>query len=61
MAALALDFNPVEAPQQLITAINWGRYAEMFGFDDDSDNVFLGATRGNPELAENELDTTFEE
>ncbi len=61
VAALALDFNPVEAPQQLITAINWGRYAEMFGFDEGSDNVFLGATWGNPELAENELDTTFEE
>ncbi len=59
LAALALDFNPVEAPQQLITAINWGRYAELFGFDDDSDSVFLGATQGNPELTEDELAETF--
>ena len=43
MTALALDFNPVEAPHQLETAINWGRYAEIFSFDDDSDQVFLGS------------------
>jgi NitT/TauT family transport system ATP-binding protein len=42
LTALELDFNPVEAPFQLETAINWGRYAEIFSFDDDSDNVFLG-------------------
>ncbi len=42
MTALALDFDPVEAPRQLDTAINWGRYAEIFSFDDDSDQVFLG-------------------
>src|SRR5260221_12339920 len=43
MTALALDFNPEEAPHQLETAINWGRYAEIFSFDDDSDQVFLGS------------------
>ena len=43
LTALALDFNPVEAPHQLETAINWGRYAEIFSFDDDSDQVFLGS------------------
>jgi NitT/TauT family transport system ATP-binding protein len=51
LAALALDFNPVEAPHQLETAINWGRYAEIFSFDDDSDQVFLGSI----------LDTELEE
>jgi isochorismate synthase EntC len=61
VTALELDFNPIEAPQQLITAINWGRYAELFGFDDDNNRVFLGATLGNPELAEDELDEIFKE
>jgi NitT/TauT family transport system ATP-binding protein len=42
MTALELDFNPVEAPRQLETAISWGRYAELFSFDDDTDNIFLG-------------------
>src|SRR5260221_506931 len=41
--ALALDFDPQEAPRQFETAINWGRYAEIFSFDDDTDKVFLGA------------------
>jgi NitT/TauT family transport system ATP-binding protein len=27
--------------EQLDTAINWGRYAEIFAFDDDSDELFL--------------------
>jgi len=39
-----LDFNPIEAPVQLDTAINWGRYAGSFSFDDGSNDVFLGAT-----------------
>ncbi len=57
LTALALDFNPVEAPEQLVTSINWGRYAEMFGFDEDTNNVFLGATEGNPEMDEETLET----
>jgi NitT/TauT family transport system ATP-binding protein len=60
LTALALDFDAEQVPQQLITAINWGRYAEIFGFDDDNDNLFLGATQGDPELAEDELNTTFD-
>lgn len=55
LTALTLDFNPVEAPNQLATAINWGRYAETYGFDDDTDQVFLGGTQGDPELAGKEL------
>ncbi len=43
LTALALDYNLVEAPKQFETAINWGRYAEIFSFDDDTDHVFLGA------------------
>lgn len=45
LTALTLDFDPVEAPKQLDTAISWARYAEMFSFDDNSDQVFLGAER----------------
>jgi NitT/TauT family transport system ATP-binding protein len=29
------------APAQLETAINWARYAELFAFDDDTDELFL--------------------
>ena len=28
------------APEQLDTAINWGRHAELFAFDDDTDELF---------------------
>ena len=29
------------AEEQLDTAISWGRFAELFGFDSDTDQVFL--------------------
>jgi NitT/TauT family transport system ATP-binding protein len=29
------------AEGQLDTAINWGRYAELFAFDDDTDELYL--------------------
>ena len=32
-----------DAPQQLENAINWGRYAELFTFDDDTDELFMEA------------------
>jgi NitT/TauT family transport system ATP-binding protein len=28
-------------PKQLDRAINWGRFAELFAFDDDTDELFL--------------------
>ncbi len=34
-------FSREEARRQLETAIQWGRYAELFGFDDDTDELFL--------------------
>ncbi len=34
-------FSDREARRQLATAIDWGRYAELFGFDDDSGELFL--------------------
>jgi NitT/TauT family transport system ATP-binding protein len=43
VTALELDFTAVDAYDQLETAIDWGRYAEMFSFDDDTDQVILGS------------------
>lgn len=37
-------FTAVEARRQLATAIEWGRYAELFGFEDDTDELFLEVT-----------------
>jgi NitT/TauT family transport system ATP-binding protein len=34
------DFGD-DAPRQLDNAVNWGRYAELFAFDDDTDELFL--------------------
>jgi NitT/TauT family transport system ATP-binding protein len=41
--ALELDFLPEEAERQLETLINWGRYAELFAYDDDKEIIFLEA------------------
>lgn len=35
-AALELEFLPQEAERQLETMVNWGRYAELLAYDDDS-------------------------
>lgn len=35
------DFTLELAKKQLDTAIDWGRYAELFGFNDNSDELFL--------------------
>ncbi len=54
--ALNLDFNPIETHDQLDTAINWGRYAELFSFDDDTDQVFFGTDfEDDPEKSDPEL------
>lgn len=37
---LRAEFGDV-AGEQLDTAINWGRYAEIFAFDEDADELFL--------------------
>jgi NitT/TauT family transport system ATP-binding protein len=34
-------FSAKEARRQLDTAIDWGRYAELFGFEDDAGELFL--------------------
>jgi NitT/TauT family transport system ATP-binding protein len=38
---LEQTFSPQEARQQLDTAIDWGRYAELFAYDDDAGEFFL--------------------
>ena len=34
-------FSPAEARRQLDTVIDWGRYAELFGYDDEAGEFFL--------------------
>jgi NitT/TauT family transport system ATP-binding protein len=41
--ALELDFPPEEAERQLDTAADWGRYAEILGYDDDRGSFYLEA------------------
>jgi NitT/TauT family transport system ATP-binding protein len=31
------------AEKKLMTSIQWGRFAELFGYDDDTDELFLEA------------------
>ncbi len=34
-------FSESESEKQIDTAISWGRFAELFGYDEETDNVFL--------------------
>ncbi|MBD2449722.1 nitrate/sulfonate/bicarbonate ABC transporter ATP-binding protein [Nostoc sp. FACHB-152] len=38
---LETHFSPQEAEQQLQTVVDWGRYAEIFGYDEPSGQIFL--------------------
>jgi NitT/TauT family transport system ATP-binding protein len=38
---LANHFSPNEAERQLKTAIDWGRYAELYSYDDPAGEIFL--------------------
>jgi NitT/TauT family transport system ATP-binding protein len=46
--ALELEFLPDEAERQLDTAINWARYAELMGYDDDDEIIYLDPDVGGP-------------
>jgi len=35
------DLEAAEARRQLDTAIDWGRYAKLFGFEDDTNELFI--------------------
>lgn len=39
--ALELEFPSEEAEKQLDTLINWGRYAEIFSYDDGAEEIYL--------------------
>jgi NitT/TauT family transport system ATP-binding protein len=41
LGLLEQRFSAPEARRQLDTAIDWGRYAELFGFEDDTDELFI--------------------
>jgi NitT/TauT family transport system ATP-binding protein len=41
LAALEQVFSPNEAWRQLDTAVDWGRYAELFAYDDDTGEFFI--------------------
>lgn len=38
---LEWEFSPEEAEQQIDLAIAWGRYGELFGYDDDTELLYL--------------------
>jgi NitT/TauT family transport system ATP-binding protein len=40
-SALELDFPPEEAEKQIEVAVNWGRYAELFAYDDSKSTIYL--------------------
>jgi NitT/TauT family transport system ATP-binding protein len=40
---LERHFTPQEAARQLTTAVDWGRYAELYSYDDPSGEIFLEA------------------
>jgi NitT/TauT family transport system ATP-binding protein len=44
LGLLEQHFSAAEARRQLETAIDWGRYAELFGFEDDTNELFLEPT-----------------
>jgi NitT/TauT family transport system ATP-binding protein len=41
---MELDFPPEEAERQIETLINWGRYVELFAYDNDKEIIFLEAS-----------------
>ncbi len=41
VSALELEFLPEEAETQIDILMNWGRYAEIFVYDDQSESIFL--------------------
>jgi NitT/TauT family transport system ATP-binding protein len=44
LGALELEFPEKQANRLLETLINWGRYAEIISYDDDSEFIYSEAT-----------------
>jgi NitT/TauT family transport system ATP-binding protein len=51
--ALELEFPPEEAYRQLDTAVNWGRYAEILAYEDNSELIYLEPGGDVPAAATN--------
>lgn len=45
--ALELEFPPEEAAKVLETAVNWGRYAELFSYNDNEESIYLESPHDN--------------
>ncbi len=45
-------FGQKEVEQQIETALGWGRYAEIFTYDPDTDNLHLHGTGQSEPVAE---------
>jgi NitT/TauT family transport system ATP-binding protein len=43
------EFGELEAQAQLTTAVNWGRYAEMFAYDPVAEEFYLEDPEQAPE------------
>lgn len=43
-------FSPDQTERQLDIAIHWGRYAELFEFDDDRDELYLPKMEPIPQV-----------
>ncbi|MGI8553210.1 MAG: ABC transporter ATP-binding protein [Dehalococcoidia bacterium] len=43
LKSLEQIFSPAEARRQVDTAVDWGRYGELFGYDDNAGTFFLEA------------------
>jgi NitT/TauT family transport system ATP-binding protein len=48
LTALEVEFPPQEVTRQLETAVKWGRYAEVFAYDDATGRIFLEKTAEAP-------------
>ena len=46
---LESHFSPTEAQRQLATAIDWGRYAELYSYDEPAGIIFLEQSAQSPE------------
>ena len=47
-ATLEMEFPPEVANEQLETMVSWGRYAEMFAYDDDTGIIHLESALSQP-------------
>ncbi|MFQ3535885.1 MAG: nitrate/sulfonate/bicarbonate ABC transporter ATP-binding protein [Aggregatilineales bacterium] len=51
IAALSREFPPEIAERQLDTAVDWGRYAELFSYDSSDNTIFIETEQPVPHTA----------